>query len=54
MEKTCETCKHFRQHYIKSGYRYDKVASGHCVYPLRKLRRCATPACAHYKERPGS
>ncbi len=54
MEKTCESCKHFRQHYIKFGYRYNKVPSGHCVYPGRKLRRSETPACPHYKGKPGS
>jgi len=56
MTPTCETCTHFRQHYIKFGYRYDKIHSGHCVYPRGKLRYCETPACYHYKkkEKPGS
>ena len=54
MDKICATCAHFRQHYVKFGCRYDKAASGHCVYPRCKFRYCDTPACKHYKEKPGS
>ncbi|MDO4314994.1 MAG: hypothetical protein Q4C45_04400 [Oscillospiraceae bacterium] len=54
MEKTCETCMHFRRHYVKYGFRYDPIAAGHCVCPRRKLRWEETPACRNYKEKPGS
>ncbi len=54
MEKTCETCVHFRRHYVKFGFRYNPVGSGHCVYPRLKLRREDAPACRHYREKPGS
>lgn len=50
-EKTCGACKHFRQHYIKAGYRYDPIHYGHCVYPRLKKRETAHKACEHFKER---
>lgn len=48
---TCESCKYFRQHYVKSGYRYSPILYGHCVYPKLKKRDATTAACAYYKER---
>lgn len=54
MAEQCGTCRHFRQHYIKFGCRYDKVLSGHCVYPRGKLRYSKTPACEHYQKKAGS
>lgn len=50
MAGTCETCTHFRRHYVKFGRGYLKTNDGHCVYPRRKLRRGSTPACEHFKE----
>jgi len=50
-EKTCKSCKHFRLHYIKFGYRYSAIHYGHCVFPRRKIRENDTSACEHYKER---
>ena len=48
-EKTCETCKHFQQHYIKWGKnRYTECGFGHCVYPRCKPRYINTKACQHY------
>ena len=49
--KTCQTCKHFRLHYIKAGKSYHPINYGHCVYPRRKKREAETPACSHYRER---
>lgn len=51
MGPRCETCTHFRQHYVKQGRRYVKASGGHCVHPRVKLRFGRTPACAHYEER---
>ena len=51
MEKICQTCAHFRQHYTKVGQYYRKTRSGHCVYPRKKLRYCEKAACEHYKEK---
>ena len=48
---TCETCKHFRFHYVRFGYRYSRIRDGHCVYPRSKRRESETPACKHYKQR---
>jgi len=50
-DKCCKNCKHFRQHYIKSGKRYNKIHYGHCVYPRLKKRETDQKACEHYKER---
>lgn len=47
-ELTCEDCKHFRFHYIRRGYRYDRIDDGHCVRPRIKRRLCKTPACVHF------
>lgn len=47
-EQTCETCKHFRQHYIKFGKRYQPIHYGHCVYPRLKKRETITPACVNW------
>jgi len=51
-ESTCQTCKHFRQHYIKFGKSYRAISYGHCVYPRLKKRESLTPACEHYEARP--
>ena len=46
--KTCESCKHFRMHYIKRDDSYYPIHYGHCVYPRLKKREVATPACENY------
>ena len=35
---TCETCKHFCQHYRKWGKGYYPIYCGHCKYPQIKKR----------------
>lgn len=50
-QQTCKTCKHFRQHYIKSGRRYDAINCGHCVRPRLKTRGPLHPACERYASR---
>lgn len=50
-EKTCKSCKHFRQHFIKLGRRYQEISYGHCVYPRLKKREADTPACNNFSER---
>lgn len=40
---TCENCAYFIQHYIRRGYRYDKVFCGHCKYPRLKHRKPLLP-----------
>lgn len=49
--RTCQTCKHFREHYVKVGDHYRLIDDGHCVFPRCKMRRNYTPACPHYAER---
>ncbi len=51
MERVCKECVHFRQHYIKSGYRYSPIRYGHCVYPRLKKRESDASACICYKAR---
>jgi len=50
-KRQCGTCKHFRQHYIKAGYRYNPISYGHCVYPRLKKRETKDSACKSYVER---
>lgn len=48
-ERICQTCKYFRQHYVKWGDdSYHMCGSGHCVYPRRKPRYNEAKACQHY------
>jgi len=48
-EKICQTCKHFRQHYVRTARgSYTMCGSGHCVFPRRKPRRNDAKACEHY------
>ena len=51
MDKICQNCKHFRQHYIKAGRRYQELEEGHCVYPRLKQRERRTKACGHFRAR---
>jgi hypothetical protein len=48
MDKICETCIYFRQHYIKFGLEYSPISYGHCVYPRLKKRETKSAACEHY------
>jgi len=50
--EVCQTCKHFRLHYIKFGKSYRALHYGHCVYPHSKKRETETPACKHYTKKP--
>ena len=51
-QKTCETCAHFHQHYVKFGKkRYDPINVGHCGMPRIRDKAIDTPACRWYKER---
>lgn len=52
IQKTCKSCKHFRQHYIKHGNSYNEISYGHCVSPRLKKRDSETPACENYNKRP--
>lgn len=47
----CGDCIHFRQHYIKQGYRYTPIYYGHCVYPRLKKRSASHERCRHWKAR---
>ncbi|MCL2883966.1 MAG: hypothetical protein FWF49_00585 [Oscillospiraceae bacterium] len=49
--KICGGCAHFRQHYVKFGYRYNDIDCGHCVFPRLKHRDATAAACEYFKER---
>ena len=51
MGNVCKEYVHFRQHYIKFGYRYAPIHYGHCVYPRLKNREGDTAACLHFRAR---
>ena len=50
-EKTCETCRHFRRHYVKRGQNwYIPIKLGHCGEPRIRYKQTDTPACHRYSE----
>ncbi len=50
---TCQSCLHFRQHYILFDANwYSPAGCGHCVYPRLKHRPPQHPACVHFSPRP--
>lgn len=48
---TCETCKHYTQHYIKTEYGYREIYCGHCVFPRIKNRDPYERKCSRYHEK---
>ena len=38
METICKNCKHYRQHYIKTKYGLEKVASFHCSASVKRSK----------------
>ena len=49
-QKNCGNCKHFYQHYVKSGKRFIPLDQGHCVHPRLKDRTRSTAACPRFSE----
>ena len=50
--ETCETCKHFHQHYsLKDGI-LTQVHCGHCVFPRVKHKQPYSKSCEHYTRGP--
>ena len=41
--KTCETCKHFIQHYYKFGQTFRPLSVGHCTDPRCRDKKVETP-----------
>ena len=46
--KTCETCKHFIQHYYKFGQTFRPLSVGHCTDPRCRDKKVETPDCHRY------
>ena len=49
--KSCKTCSHFFQHYVKLEKGYRSTYCGHCIHPRIKKRTADTKSCIHYKEK---
>lgn len=50
-ENVRENCKHFYQHYVKTGpFQYHKVFAGHCCFPRMKNKE-ATDTCRYFERR---
>lgn len=50
--KTCETCRHFHLHYVRTGStRYIPLNQGHCDAPWCRDKQAATPACQRFSRR---
>lgn len=49
---TCENCRFFYQHYIKSSQRYTKTCCGHCVhlYGKRLFNKSFFKVCKFWEE----
>ena len=46
--ETCESCKHFHQHYsLKNGILM-RVHCGHCIFPRVKHKRPCSKICEHF------
>ncbi len=47
--ETCESCKHFVQHYVKDKRsKFVPIYEGHCAHPRLKSRKTDTPACEKF------
>lgn len=50
-DKTCETCRHFCQHYTRLKNFWLSLDEGHCIHARLKKRTVTSPACQHYSAR---
>lgn len=54
-KKTCETCRHFHRHYVRTGNRrYIALNYGHCSSPRCRDKTVETEACHRYVKHPGA
>ena len=54
-QKTCATCHHFYQHYVKVGKnKYTALALGHCGNPRARDKKVDTPSRQRYSKRPNA
>ncbi len=52
-KRTCESCKHFYRHYIRTGScLYIPLDDGYCGDPQRRSKQADTPACHRHAARP--
>lgn len=57
VKQTCEFCRNFRQHYIKSGGSYIAVCSGHCTCLAKrggKKGKNPNDTCQYYERKSGN
>lgn len=47
--KECSSCKHYVQHYVKSGNSYGKTYAGHCKHGNRTKDRKPDATCNYYE-----
>ena len=53
MDQTCESCQHFRRHYVRMGRNYYvPIDDGHCVRPRTRRKNAKDKICERYKARP--
>lgn len=51
-EKICETCVHFRRHYVRrENDWYMPLQVGHCVKPFCREKKADNTACWRYVEK---
>ena len=44
----CQTCVHYRRHYLLDSQGCTATNCGHCVFPRTKHREPGHPACSKY------
>ena len=47
---TCQSCAHYRQHYVLSQDIFFQVHCGHCTYPKLKTKRPDAKICENYMQ----
>jgi len=47
----CDSCVHFRRHYIRRGQYFWPISDGHCVYPRLKIRKIWHEGCKHFQRK---
>ncbi len=48
IEKECQNCKYYLQHYTFDKRKIFRVQCGHCIFPRPRTKRPYTKACENY------
>lgn len=51
MQKQCDSCVYFVQHYAFDNRKIFRICCGHCVYARPKTKKPHAKACVNYQQR---